>query len=806
MDTLDKNGNIKMLGLTGPSGFSGQSGTSGVSGFSGQSGTSGFSGVGLSGFSGTSGMSGASGQSGTSGFSGMVADGSIITVTNSVQEGITVSFADLTFDTNNSLVGGDFSHSTSVNTNRILINNSGNFTISYGFVMQNAKLATGQIKKNGTTVLSGSTLDGTLGPAGTALYAYSFTQNLSAGDYITLQLKSASNDNAENISLSVSRNAAGASGVSGFSAFSGQSGTSGFSGQSGTSGTSGFSGQSGTSGFTGQSGVSGFSAFSGQSGISGASGASGSSGFSGQSGTSGFSAFSGQSGTSGSSGTSGTSGTSGFSGISSQSGVSGFSGPSGISGFSSSAGGAAINYFINPRMQIAQRKSQLGGAFSLITANGSSGFSGFANTNSVFSGMVCSGTGVPANARIINVDSFSHCYINGNATTTSNANIIQFWQTGSTVSGSSGLSTLQNTNAIYPGMTITANGVPQLTPIVSVDNNNHLWMSANATATASNVGIQFGCPSPCVGTIAPSPGPAAGVSGQFCADRWMLEASDVDRLSQYQLQFVPNSGPNSDSDRYLQIFSQANPSSTPRHLEQRIENVRSFAGQTLTLSFWAQMVATVAPLGNTTQAVTVNCIQHFGSGGSADVTTAIATPTFNTTMTQYSYTFTVPSISGKSLSSSENGWVSFEIKIVAQVGSTTFCMNFADFILSSSTVTNPFRPIEEELGLCQRYCVFFDDNGAGQGYNFGTTTARILHEFPTSMRTHPVQQLNGGGGSWSTIAPAGAAGSPVTPTDNSTTSTDRVLFYYVVSGVTAGQPVFMVPAVSYAYMFFDAEV
>lgn len=213
METLDKNGNIKMLGNQGISGFSGSSGFSGASGKSGFSGLSGFSGIGTSGFSGT----GTSGFSGSSGFSGGVADGSIITVTNTIQEGVTTSFADLTFNTNSVLVGADFSHSTSVNTNRIVINNPGNFVISYQFIMQNGKLATAQIKKNGATVLAGSTMDGTLGPASTSLYAYTFTANLVAGDYITLNMKSASNDNAENISMSVARNAAGPSGFSGYS-------------------------------------------------------------------------------------------------------------------------------------------------------------------------------------------------------------------------------------------------------------------------------------------------------------------------------------------------------------------------------------------------------------------------------------------------------------------------------------------------------------------------------------------------------------------------------------------------------------
>lgn len=217
MEVLDQFGNIKEIAPSGYSGKSGASGYSGTSGFSSSSGLSGQSGYsGTSGAIGGTGPIGLSGTSGVSGFSGGVADGSLLTVTNSVQEGITTSFADLTFDTNANVSGGNISHSTSSNTNRIVINMPGNYVISYTFLMQNGKLATAKCLKNGATLLPGSTLDGTLGPAtGTNLYTYQFTASFVAGDYFTLQVKAQAGDNAENISLSVDRCASGPSGFSG---------------------------------------------------------------------------------------------------------------------------------------------------------------------------------------------------------------------------------------------------------------------------------------------------------------------------------------------------------------------------------------------------------------------------------------------------------------------------------------------------------------------------------------------------------------------------------------------------------------
>jgi hypothetical protein len=331
-------------GTSGQSGWSGTSAFSGISGYSGFSATSGFSGIsGTSGSSGSLGASGSSGVSGFSGFSAAMADGSIITVTNSSSLTLSGSFADVTFDTNSVLVGGDFSHSTSSNTNRLLINSTGNYLITWTAAPFAGDALSGQVQQNGTTVLPGS---GYNSPNGTSLSGagivctYTFTAALNAGDYITLQLllNGGSDARISGLSMSVVRVAAGQIGPSGFSGISGTSGFSGtFSGYSGFSGSSGNSGTSGVAGGNGSSGASGFSGFSGSSGFSGKSGAIGNSGQSGTSGTSGTSGWTGASGSSGSSGSSGASGTSGFTGTSGVSGASGSSGASGTSGFSGAA-------------------------------------------------------------------------------------------------------------------------------------------------------------------------------------------------------------------------------------------------------------------------------------------------------------------------------------------------------------------------------------------------------------------------------------------------------------------------------------
>src|SRR5581483_4102800 len=75
------------------------------------------------------------------------------------------------------------------------------------------------------------------------------------------------------------------------------------------------------------------------------------------------------------------------------------------------------------------------------------------------------------------------------------------------------------------------------------------------------------------------------------------------------------------------------------------------AGQTLTLSYWAQVMA---PAGNTfatTLTVKPYWIQNFGSGGSpsAGISGSIGSDSATSTWTQFTHTFTVSNIAGKTV-------------------------------------------------------------------------------------------------------------------------------------------------------------
>ena len=87
-------------------------------------------------------------------------------------------------------------------------------------------------------------------------------------------------------------------------------------------------------------------------------------------------------------------------------------------------------------------------------------------------------------------------------------------------------------------------------------------------------------------------------------------------------------------------------------LSQRIEDVRTFAGQTITVSFYAKADAV--------KNINIELRQDFGTGGSPSSQIAATTPqkfALSTTWTKYTKTFSVASISGKTLGTNGNDYL-----------------------------------------------------------------------------------------------------------------------------------------------------
>ena len=182
-------------------------------------------------------------------------------------------------------------------------------------------------------------------------------------------------------------------------------------------------------------------------------------------------------------------------------------------------------------------------------------------------------------------------------------------------------------------------------------------------------------------------------------------------------------------------------------LEQPIEDVRTFAGQTITISFWAK-AATGTPK------IATQIYQAFGAGGSPSsvVSTYVGQSTLSTSWARYSLTIANPSISGKTIGTTANTssfglrlWVSAGSSSNAETGSLGIQSNTFDIWgvqVEEGSTASEFQTatgtIQGELAACQRYywrtsnTTTFAIYGLGAAYS--TTAALINIVNPVPLR------------------------------------------------------------------------
>ena len=129
-------------------------------------------------------------------------------------------------------------------------------------------------------------------------------------------------------------------------------------------------------------------------------------------------------------------------------------------------------------------------------------------------------------------------------------------------------------------------------------------------------------------------------------DRWYCQA--VDGTTTYSAQtFTLGAAPVAgyEGTNFARLVSTGQTlSSAQSNIRQKIESVKTFAGQTVTVSFWAKA-------SSGTPNIAASLAQYFGSGGSpsATVNTTLTKTAITTSWVRYSASVAVPSISGKTI-------------------------------------------------------------------------------------------------------------------------------------------------------------
>ena len=174
-------------------------------------------------------------------------------------------------------------------------------------------------------------------------------------------------------------------------------------------------------------------------------------------------------------------------------------------------------------------------------------------------------------------------------------------------------------------------------------------------------------------------------------------------------------------------------------ISQKIEDVRTFAGQTVIASFYAKSTAGTP---------TLNCRFHqdFGSGGSTRVTTGISAKVLSSSWQKFTFTLALGSLTGKTIGTSS--YLAFNF--YWDNSSTSNDVDLAQVQVEAGSVATPFefKHYAQELPACQRYYTRFSPSSppyATFGFGHAANTSRMTTQFnlPTTMRSTPTTAYGG---------------------------------------------------------------
>lgn len=265
------------------------------------------------------------------------------------------------------------------------------------------------------------------------------------------------------------------------------------------------------------------------------------------------------------------------------------------------------------------------------------------------------------------------------------------------------------------------------------------------------------------------------------ADRWILSctASGATNIVN-SINAFPDTGAIDGQD--LRFFMRFNVTSvgtaTAYGMLSRVEDVRTLAGRTATLSFWVR--------GTQNTTISPFLIQHFGTGGSSDVSIAGANQTITTSWQRKVITFTVPSVTGKTINN-DNSFLQVQLNFNAVTLGT---LDIAGVQLEGGDVVTDFRraggTLPGELAACQRY--YFRTNGGpwytGIAFVDVEDSSWSSMVYPAVMRANPTVVIDAG--SPNTVRSFG--GLPVRAVSGYIGTPYGLNFLYHDGGYTVGRP------------------
>jgi hypothetical protein len=266
-----------------------------------------------------------------------------------------------------------------------------------------------------------------------------------------------------------------------------------------------------------------------------------------------------------------------------------------------------------------------------------------------------------------------------------------------------------------------------------------------ATSNASNVGRNY-LHNPLFNISQRGAGPFTA-SG-YTLDRWYLNATlDAASVTQAAIADAGRTviGDEEAAFALLNTFTGNAGAGAITLVSQRVENLRRLAGDTVTLSFWAQAQSAGLKLG-------VNVTQNFGTGGSPSApVTALpigAQVTTTTAWARYTATVAVPSIAGKTLGSNGDNFTGIQIYFssgatnnasAGNVGVQAGTISLWGVQLESGSSATPLEKPDpaQDFAKCSRFYTTGNIRVAGYNAGSGSYVLAQHQSFPVPMRAVP---------------------------------------------------------------------
>lgn len=302
-------------------------------------------------------------------------------------------------------------------------------------------------------------------------------------------------------------------------------------------------------------------------------------------------------------------------------------------------------------------------------------------------------------------------------------------------------------------------------------------------------------------------GPFTG-NGATTADLWRLLVVGSTHSVTRQAFALGNTIPGYEPEFYLRstVTSVAG-AGNRADLVQRCEDVRTFAGQQVTLSFWAKADAA--------KNIAVELTQVFGTGGSPSTFTS--TPgglvALSTSWQRHSIAVALPSIAGKTIGTGADDYIGIGFWFDAgstyttrtsSLGQQSGTFDLWGVQLEPGPVASEFvpRPIGDSLAKCQRYFVRWagatPTNLLGGGLE-GTNAAMMTGQLPVTMRAAPTFAS-------SNVQHYSATGGAAAITLSQNRSTPNTIALAISATGTAGQASTLFVNTGNGYIEFSAEL